>query len=66
MSWKNHLVCLFTPTEGDRGFFGTAIPIGPGRLLTARHVVRPAKRGARRIHARWWYSKDPQRSGFMP
>lgn len=70
-NWKNLLVCVCTPVSGgDEGIYGTAVPIGPNLLLTARHVVRPEalqpprqRHAQKRIMIRWWYAKDPEFDG---
>lgn len=59
---KSLLVEIFTPTfvgddgdgRGDAGEVGTGYPVGPELVLTARHVVAPAKRDPRYpIMVRW-------------
>lgn len=72
-NWKDLLVCICTPTSGDdQGVYGTAVPIGPGLLLTARHVVRPSaldpprqRHSEKAILIRWWYAQDPAFSDFV-
>lgn len=65
-NWKNLLVCVCTPISGgDEGVYGTAVPVGPNLLLTARHVVRPEvlqpprqRHPKKPIMIRWWYAQD--------
>lgn len=48
-----HLVQVFAHTGGDRGANATGYPVAPGRVLTARHAVRPdGATGA--IEVRWY------------
>lgn len=72
MNWKGGLVAIFTPTKDGNGIYGTAFPVAPGKLMTARHVVCPEAKagdlGSERdpdkpILIRWWYSKE--RPGYQ-
>ena len=55
---KNLLIEIFVPTkEGpDVGIKATGYPVGPRRILTARHVLFPGDRDETRpIEARWYH-----------
>ena len=62
MNWKDSLIAIYVPLEGnDEGKVATAVPIGNGLILTARHVVVLENRGSEPIELHHWYLKGDDR-----
>ena len=58
--WKDHLVEIFVPGDGDEGRIATGYPVAPGRILTAGHVLDGAT-SETEILVRWYNLEGPAR-----
>lgn len=58
MAWQRLTVCVIAGKSGEDYAIGTGFPVAPGKILTARHVVRPED-AADSVLIRWWHSDEP-------
>lgn len=67
MNSKNGLISIFTPTKNGQGIYGTAFPVAPGQIMTARHLISPDTKNdspglerdtEKNIRVNWYYSKE--------
>lgn len=72
-SYETLTVALATPLHEGKSSVGTGVPVAPGLVLTARHVVCHAKAIAAPVRVRFWHASENEfrpddvsgRTGFL-